>query len=572
MTRKSFLEIIKKDKGLSRWYRQLEKKSKISAFEIGKYLMRYCKLQKTDPYELLENAEKDLNIVEGRLQTFIADTVKGGKTRDYALKYLKSIKAWLDYNGIELKRDYHYKAKYLKMLDEDDNYRRWYENLERGSSVTAYSRARELIRFCDQFNLKPKDLITRSKSDISAFEDMLHDFITKLDKDGKSPGYLSNYIKTVKSWLNYNGITLMRKIKLRDSQATPTIESERVPNKIELKTILDSADLRAKVIISIMAFSGVRPQVLGIGFDGLRINDLPELKIQNNEVSFEHSPTMIVVRPSLSKAKHKYNTFLAEEGMGYLKTYLEKRLANGEVIQPDSPIIITARGYENMGVRKGNKKRGSLFLATQNISREVRKVMRPKFNWRPYVLRAYFDTQLMLSESHGKISHAYRQFFMGHKGDIEARYTTNKGRLTPETIEDMRRTYNDSEEYFCIQISVKEDPEVLVNKATREILYNLSSTTGKSRDALKMMIHKQLESMQRENLDDKALLKKEIELLQNEISKKIMPTISQSHGAEYENGFGRKHKIIIEDELVDSLNEGWELVKEINGEKYLVKK
>jgi len=28
---------------------------------------------------------------------------------------------------------------------------------------------------------------------------------------------------------------------------------------------------------------------------------------------------------------------------------------------------------------------------------------------------------------------------MGHKGDIEARYTTNKGRLPEDVVEDMRR-------------------------------------------------------------------------------------------------------------------------------------
>jgi hypothetical protein len=37
---------------------------------------------------------------------------------------------------------------------------------------------------------------------------------------------------------------------------------------------------------------------------------------------------------------------------------------------------------------------------------------------------------------------------MGHKGDIEARYTTNKGRLPEEFIEDMRETYRKSLEYL----------------------------------------------------------------------------------------------------------------------------
>jgi len=55
-----------------------------------------------------------------------------------------------------------------------------------------------------------------------------------------------------------------------------------------------------------------------------------------------------------------------------------------------------------------------------------------------YVLRSYFDTQLMLAESKGLVLRDYRTFWMGHKGDIENRYTTNKQRLPEEVIEDMR--------------------------------------------------------------------------------------------------------------------------------------
>jgi hypothetical protein len=48
------------------------------------------------------------------------------------------------------------------------------------------------------------------------------------------------------------------------------------------------------------------------------------------------------------------------------------------------------------------------------------------FGWRPYVLRAYFDTQLMLAESKGLVLRDYRQFWMGHKGDMEARFLKHK--------------------------------------------------------------------------------------------------------------------------------------------------
>lgn len=53
-----------------------------------------------------------------------------------------------------------------------------------------------------------------------------------------------------------------------------------------------------------------------------------------------------------------------------------------------------------------------------------------------------------MAENNGKIAHAYRQFFMGHKGDMEARYTTNKGRLPEKMIEDMREAYKKSQEYL----------------------------------------------------------------------------------------------------------------------------
>jgi hypothetical protein len=170
-------------------------------------------------------------------------------------------------------------------------------------------------------------------------------------------------------------------------------------------------------------------------------------------------PTQIVVRRELSKAGHKYLTFLTEEGCEYLKAYLEKRLASGEAVEVNSAIISVKSGYEGIGFL--SRERGSGHVTTKTVTKEIRDAMRPRFQWRPYVLRAYFDTQLLLAENHGKISHAYRQFFMGHQGDMEARYTTNKGRLPRELIEDMRRRFRDCEEYISARHSRKEDdPEL----------------------------------------------------------------------------------------------------------------
>jgi len=46
-----------------------------------------------------------------------------------------------------------------------------------------------------------------------------------------------------------------------------------------------------------------------------------------------------------------------------------------------------------------------------------------------------------MAESAGIIPRDYRVFWMGHKGDVEAIYSTNKNKLPPELIEDMRSRY-----------------------------------------------------------------------------------------------------------------------------------
>jgi hypothetical protein len=80
-------------------------------------------------------------------------------------------------------------------------------------------------------------------------------------------------------------------------------------------------------------------------------------------------------------------------------------------------------------------------------------IRKASFPWRPYALRAYFDSQLLIAENNGKIAKDYRAFLMGHKGDIEAVYTTNKQKLSSEMIEDMRQAFKKASEYLVTERS-----------------------------------------------------------------------------------------------------------------------
>ncbi|MBS7626977.1 hypothetical protein KEJ51_08120 [Candidatus Bathyarchaeota archaeon] len=74
--------------------------------------------------------------------------------------------------------------------------------------------------------------------------------------------------------------------------------------------------------------------------------------------------------------------------------------------------------------------------------------MKAGFSWRPYVLRAYFDTNMIIAVSKGKISHLYLQFMMGHKGDIEAMYSTNKGVLPPDSHDNQDKAKSVPESWY----------------------------------------------------------------------------------------------------------------------------
>jgi len=62
---------------------------------------------------------------------------------------------------------------------------------------------------------------------------------------------------------------------------------------------------------------------------------------------------------------------------------------------------------------------------------------------------------------------------MGHKGDIEARYSTNEGVLPPDMIEDMRRCYKNCET-FLSTVSQPLEETSLIKEAKIEALKSIA--------------------------------------------------------------------------------------------------
>lgn len=229
------------------------------------------------------------------------------------------------------------KSEYSVLL-KDKVLKRWYDNVARGSVITADVYLRRLGHFCNELETTPNQLIEMKEAKLY---DLFLDTVSRMEKQGYSGSYIHSTLKAIKSWLLHNRIQVRGRIKIRGAQDTPTLREERVPIKNELRRILLAGDEKARGICVLMAHAGLRPQTIGNyrGNDGLTASDFPEISITSQTVSFLKIPTVVNVRRELSKGGHPYFTFLGQEGCNYLKDYLEARIREDEKLVPNSAII-----------------------------------------------------------------------------------------------------------------------------------------------------------------------------------------------------------------------------------------
>jgi hypothetical protein len=437
------------------------------------------------------------------------------------------------------------KINHRELLN-DPTIRRWYSNNKKGSRMRADIYLRSLSRFCFSYaKMHPAEF---ARLNVEEMENLLTDFVDYMEevaqnpKTGKkySPGYIESYTKSVKSWADWSRKPFTRKIKIS------TLENERVPTQDELRNLLYAytTPLRTRISIAIMAFSGARPEVQGNheGDDGLRIKDFPELQIlyhengRQKEVMFAKIPAMLLVKEELSKSRRKYMTFLCEEGCELVKQYLDSRIMQGETLTPESGVIVTTKEQASrirIAAETIARHDSSPFLVTITVSDAIREAMRANsLPWRPYVFRSYFDTALNIAEGKLGLPHSYQQFWMGHVGDIESTYTTNKGRLPDDLVETMREWYRKAAANF------------LQTRASKEDIVTVEDAKAIGKETWFASLGFTKEEIQK--LD---LLHKEGEELQTALRQKLQGMLSEN---------GKRQKVVASEDVEKYVEEGWE--------------
>jgi len=425
------------------------------------------------------------------------------------------------------------RISYQELL-KDPEVKNWNENIKAGSIITGEVYLRTLGLYCKLNSTDPRKILEDAKEGKLKKDFMV--FVRKLENEGKAGSYIVRFKKVISSWVKFNDISLdLRSVRIKEASRNLTVEDERVPTQEELSKIITISGLRGRVSIALMAFSGLRPETIGNfkGTDGLKLSDLPELRINEGKIEFVKVPTIVRVRSTLSKKRHEYMTFLPEEGCNYVKEYLESRMKEGEKLTYDSPLITLE------GPIPGTHERPR----TQLVTRDIRKAMRKlNFEWRPYVLRSYFSMALDIAENKGIVSHNWREYWMGHTGDISARYSTNK-KLSPEMIEEMRETYKKCSPYLETgrKALTEEEKEQLNREVKKWYLSALGFTD---------------EEIVKDNL-----LELEPEELQQKVREKLKLNMNNGH----------PQKIIPVKELRKYIEEGWEYIRDLGDKEAIVR-
>jgi integrase len=413
----------------------------------------------------------------------------------------------------------------------------WFK--DHASPATAQTQLDQLELFCRRTGKEPLELMDLAKRNPTTLQDVVQDYIRKMQDEGKTSRYALNSWWGVRSFLAHNSAAPSWVPKLKPLAEDDDDESETVPTVEQFRTILNVLSSRGRAVALLLASSGIRIGVLATQFgpaEGLRLKHLPELAL-DPEIHFEKVPFVVRVPPHLAKGStvsrpRGYITFGNAEAAEAIVSYLTERAARGETLRPESALIAPdGRGRTSDRVAKD----GTRFMARKALAFTLRVAMdrvKPKgVHWHAHTLRAWFSTQMEAAEARGVISHSRREFFMGHSGGgVDFDYNLDRPKSSAK-IEDLRASYRRCEAYLAVHPTTSNSE--MQARAAKVMLMGLGYT------------ERELAKIDFEDLD--------MELFQDLVAKKTGSSIPPA-----------RQKLVDSTQLGPYLDRGWTLVTVVN--------
>lgn len=317
--------------------------------------------------------------------------------------------------------------------------------------MSADAHVRKLGFLLERIGLEPDHVVEVARGDPDRLRDLLVRYAAAHKRAGRLDTYVHKSFSGLKSYLQHRRVTFSDFPKLAPLKGI-SLRRERIPTPDELGRVLERLSLRGRVICLLMAHAGLRPGAIGSygGENGLRLGDFPELKLGRSP-AFAETPFILRVPAELSKTRAEYTSFGTSQLATAVLAYLDGRRDRGESLSAASPVVTAT---EARGVAKSSRDAaqfGRGFLTTKAVVHEIRGALHasvpPGVTWRPYVLRSYCSTRLLLAEGQGRMSRDLREAILGHDGGIASRYNVGK-RWGEELLTEARREYANASEFL----------------------------------------------------------------------------------------------------------------------------
>lgn len=442
------------------------------------------------------------------------------------------------------------------VLLNDPKVRSWWENKRLRSRLSADQYLRQLGHLLERMGEDTQSVIVLAKKKPDRLRNLLIKDAADLKSDGKLDSYISKFSVGLKSYLKFNHVSFDGYPSL-SSITGASLSTERVPTPEELGRVLERLSLRGRVTALFMAHSGVRPGVLGAyqAERGLRLRDIPDLKL-DKVPSFMEVPFVVRVPADISKTRTAYTTFGSSQLASAFLAYLSERQEDGEVLGPGSPVVVVRTGSRGVALRtKREAEFQTQFVTTTKLMVELHAALKATapegVRWRPYVLRGYCSTRLLMAEGAGKLTRDLREAILGHDLGVSGRYTLGKP-WGPEILKDARKSYRRAESYLnTVQSSAGEDVFAEMRKGLLLAL-EFPEEEVKAMDLTEMSADKFHELVARK--------KSEVAPISSgSIARPPLPSAPRQN-----------QKIVVEEEVDDWVAQGWTVFTTLGGGKRVV--
>ena len=282
-----------------------------------------------------------------------------------------------------------------------------------GSPKTLYLYADCIWRYTTRTGISPDQLISDiidgnglpKPHRIPYHVKALEDYVCELQDAGLAPSRICNYVKSIRALYRVNGID----IKLPQPLSRRAVWHDRAPKPDELQHVIDIADLRERVIVSMLALGGFRE------------GTLVRLKYRHVREELEKGtvPLHIHIEAAITKGKyHDYDTFIGKEAVAYLRQYLKTRQLGSpdgkispEDLTDESPLIRDQlyRKPKAIGEKQIYKLVHNLYFKAGLLKKGYGR----SYSLKVHSIRKYFKTQLLALG----VQSDYVDYMMGHTID-----------------------------------------------------------------------------------------------------------------------------------------------------------